>query len=187
MNQDRNPSFSNPLGFIFDRYAKEMEHMLNHPFFQERMSGRTKPTMRTIDDSFPTTSTELTSTPQETSSEVVATPSETNPLTMDLQVHETDTNIVVHADVPGVRKEDIEVILENMVLTVRASRHNTVERSDESKGFYHCERSFGSVSRTVHLHSHVDENSTSLELENGVLTITLTKTPDTNRKTFKLE
>ena len=89
--------------------------------------------------------------------------------TLPLDISEDDKNVIVRASVPGFAKEDIELEVNNGVLTIKAT-HNE-EREEKSERFYRRERRFNSMSRRVALPSTVEDNKTQAELKDGVLTL----------------
>lgn len=91
-----------------------------------------------------------------------------------LDVKDSDAAFVVHAEVPGVRKEDIHVSVEGNIVTVRAEvRQEDKSGSDEK--LLRSERYYGAVSRGFQLPVDVDSAKSKAKYENGVLTLTLPK------------
>jgi HSP20 family protein len=86
-----------------------------------------------------------------------------------LDVFEKDGNLVVQASVPGFKKEDIDVRVEDGVLAIRAQRSEEHEERDEK--FYRRERSWGSMSRRIALPGIVKDAPVEAELKNGVLSL----------------
>ena len=84
---------------------------------------------------------------------------------------------VVNVDVPGAKKEDINVDLENGYLTIGVQE----KEEKEDKKYLHHERFFGSYSRTFYL-GEVDKENVSASLDNGVLTIVLPKSKPVSNK-----
>ena len=82
-------------------------------------------------------------------------------------------NIVVNADLPGVKEEDIGIEVGDEMLTISGER-KTEEKVDE-KDFYRREVNYGTFSRTIPLPSVVDKNKAEAELRNGTLTIIIAK------------
>lgn len=80
--------------------------------------------------------------------------------------------LVLEVDLPGVRKEDIRITLEDNMLWIRGERR-IEERKDES--YYCCERPSGTFSRRVQLPYRVQDDQIETSLSDGVLTITLPK------------
>jgi HSP20 family protein len=77
----------------------------------------------------------------------------------------------VDADIPGVKREDVEVTLEKNVLRITAER----KAPSEERTYWHNERGFGRIERTVTLPETVDPESIEAELSDGVLHIKLQK------------
>jgi HSP20 family protein len=92
--------------------------------------------------------------------------SEWNP---QIEVLQRNGNLVVRADLPGLKPEDVEVRVEDDILTVRGERK--YEHEDEREGIYHCERSYGRFERSVALPRGVDPNAIDAKFDNGVLEI----------------
>jgi HSP20 family protein len=88
-----------------------------------------------------------------------------------VDIHEDEDNITVEAEMPGFSKDEIDVTLENGVLTIQAER-----KVAESKGSRHLnERRFTRVARSFSLPNSVDESDVDASLTDGVLTLTLKK------------
>lgn len=89
-----------------------------------------------------------------------------------VDVEETPEEYKILADLPGVKKEEISLSLEDGKLTISVEREENIE--DEKKSYLHKERRVSSMSRTLHL-DHADSEQTSAKLEEGVLRITVSK------------
>ena len=94
---------------------------------------------------------------------------------VSVDVSETDTDVVVTADLPGYEKEDIEVGVKDRRLTVEAERSHESEDRDDDERFVRQERTHQHVSRSVSLPAEVDEDAATATYRNGVLTVTLPK------------
>ena len=94
---------------------------------------------------------------------------------VSVDVSETDTDVVVTADLPGYEKEDIEVGIKDRRLTVEAERSHESEDRDADERFVRQERTHQRVSRSVSLPADVDEDAATATYRNGVLTVTLPK------------
>lgn len=86
-------------------------------------------------------------------------------------ITETDNAVVLRGDVPGVLQEDIEVRVEDGVLTVRGER----KRAEKVNGFARSERLFGKFERTFRLGDSLDADGIKASYANGVLELTLPK------------
>lgn len=93
---------------------------------------------------------------------------------MRVDVREQPENYLVHAELPGMKKEDIEVRVEGNQLTISAERK--MEREiKEGERVLRTERSFGTISRSFELESAVDDERASAKFVDGVLELTLPK------------
>jgi HSP20 family protein len=97
----------------------------------------------------------------------------TSPRTFDpsIDVRATDNEVVFVCDVPGVKQEDLEVTLENHVLTIKGAR-KFESKSDEQ---VMLGRAYGSFSRAFTLPDYVDDANLTANLAEGVLTIQIPK------------
>ncbi len=86
-----------------------------------------------------------------------------------LDVHQDDDKIEITAELAGVKEDDINITVEDGVLTLRGEKRS--QRSDEERGY--TERSYGTFVRRISLPPTVDEDACSADFENGVLKITL--------------
>jgi HSP20 family protein len=93
--------------------------------------------------------------------------------TLAVDVSEDEKTVIVRASLPGFKKEDIHVEVNDGVLSIKAERSE--EKEDKGENFYRKERFFGSVSRRIALPSTVTEAETRAELKDGVLTLRLPK------------
>jgi HSP20 family protein len=92
-----------------------------------------------------------------------------------LDVHETDQAYQVHAVIPGITAEAINISLHDGVLTISGE---VPQFSLENSRALLLERSFGKFQRSIRLPQPVDSSAVEANLENGVLTLTLPKTPE---------
>jgi len=92
-------------------------------------------------------------------------------LTVD--VFEQDDNIVVKSTISGINPDELEVSLENEVLTIRGSRDN--EDHTDSNNYYYQECYWGKFSRSIILPSEVNTKKVQASIKNGVLKIVLPK------------
>lgn len=90
-----------------------------------------------------------------------------------VDVEETDSAVVLHADLPGIDKKNLQVNLKDNLLTIRAERKN--EKESQGKNYYRAERAFGTFQRTFSLSDRVRTGEIKADYQNGVLTVTLPK------------
>ncbi len=82
-----------------------------------------------------------------------------------------DGNLVIRAELPGVKPEDVDISLQNNVLTISGERK--AEQEEERGGYYIRERRYGSFSRSFSLPQGTDESKVRARYENGVLEVTV--------------
>ena len=98
---------------------------------------------------------------------------------------ETDNAIEVSIELPGMEMKDIEVTVNDDMLTVKGEKR--IERQEEKKGYYLSERSYGAIYRTIPLPPGVDGEKAQASFKNGVLTIKLPQTPEAQAKVKRIE
>lgn len=91
-----------------------------------------------------------------------------------IDVTEDDAAYHVHAEVPGVKKEDIKVQIEGSRVTISAETKEEKEEKEGERVIY-CERRVGAAYRTFTLANEVDDTKAEAKYENGVLELTLPK------------
>ena len=91
-----------------------------------------------------------------------------------IDVVDTDRELTVSAELPGMDDEDIEVSLTSENLTIRGEKKEETE--EKGKDYYRSERSFGSFTRSIPLPLEVDAGKAEASFKKGVLTIRLPKT-----------
>lgn len=102
-----------------------------------------------------------------------------------VDIYETEQNLVMKVELPGIDPKDVEVQLENNTLRIRGERKFEKEVSEEN--FQRVERSYGSFARSFTLPSTVDPNHAAADYKDGVLTLTLAKREEAKPKTIKIE
>lgn len=90
-----------------------------------------------------------------------------------LDVKETDKTIVVTTELPGLTEKDIDVSIDDGVLTLKGEKK--AEEKTEGQNYIRVERSFGSFHRSITLPSEVDAEKIDAVYKNGVLAVTLPK------------
>jgi HSP20 family protein len=93
--------------------------------------------------------------------------------TPEIDVRTTADNIVLVCDVPGIKREDLDVTLHNRVLTIKGSRKYESKNAEQVV----LGRSYGTFTRSFTLPEVVDEAKLSADLTDGVLTISIPKQP----------
>jgi len=101
-----------------------------------------------------------------------------------LDVRETDNAIIVHADLPGVDKDAMNVSVQDNNLTISGERRH--EKVDETERFQRVERSYGSFYRTLPLPEGIDANQVNARYDNGVLEVTIPKPMTKQQKRIRV-
>ena len=103
-----------------------------------------------------------------------------------VDITENDSDYSIEADLPGLEKKDIRIIVEDGVLTISGEKkHEKKERKKGRYGFY--ERSYGSFSRSFALPENVDEKSIHANYKNGLLELTIKKTEKAKPKSIEIK
>jgi HSP20 family protein len=101
-----------------------------------------------------------------------------------LDVAETDKDIEVTADIPGVEPADLDVQLRDGVLSIKGEKRT--EKDEKKKDYHLVERSYGMFERAVRLPAEVDPDKVQARFEKGVLKITMAKKPGTQDNARKI-
>jgi HSP20 family protein len=96
-----------------------------------------------------------------------------------IDVVDTGETLTVAAELPGVAKEDLEVLVEGESLVLRGEKRQEYEGREE--GCYHIERAFGRFERRIPLPDNVDPGRAQAEFENAVLRVRIPKTRQQHR------
>jgi len=99
-----------------------------------------------------------------------------------IEVKHKEGKLFVTAELPGVRREDLKVHIENGMLTLEGERR--AEKEEKREGYYHSERSYGTFFRSVALPENAKTDAVTAEMNNGVLEIAI---PVPEEKTKRLE
>ena len=94
------------------------------------------------------------------------------PVTIKMDVSETENGYLVHAEMPGVNKEDIDVAIENNLVTITAEVKQEWEKKEGDR-LLRNERYFGNIYRSFTLPAELDESACEAKYDNGVLELKL--------------
>ena len=97
-----------------------------------------------------------------------------------VDIFETHDRVILRAEIPGVQKEDMDVRIENGVLSLQGDRKQEAEIREDTA--HRVERIYGAFTRSFTLPSKVDPEKTSAVLRHGVLTLTLNKVAEAQPK-----
>ncbi|MEW6348910.1 MAG: Hsp20/alpha crystallin family protein [Thermodesulfobacteriota bacterium] len=100
-------------------------------------------------------------------------------------ISETETDLILRAELPGVDPKDVDVTLTGSVLTIKGEKKEEREENDEH--MYRMERSFGSFARSFTLPCEVSEDRVEARFKDGVLTLKLPKAECSRKKNTKID
>ena len=101
-----------------------------------------------------------------------------------VDVYEDEHKLVLKLEIPGVSDADVDVRMENNVLTVKGERK--FEKEEKEENFHRIERRYGSFARTFRLPNTVDGDSADANYDKGILSISLAKRPEAKPKQIKI-
>jgi|YNPMSStandDraft_1061717.scaffolds.fasta_scaffold27024_1 HSP20 family protein len=102
-----------------------------------------------------------------------------------IDMKETDKEIIINAEIPGVDKKDINIDLNENILTISFERKQ--EKDEKDEGWRIIERSYGKFSRTITLPCIVKSNEAKATYKDGVLKIVLPKEKDSKSNKIKID
>ncbi|GAB4318838.1 MAG: Hsp20/alpha crystallin family protein [Candidatus Zixiibacteriota bacterium] len=102
-----------------------------------------------------------------------------------VDIIEHDDKVLIRADMPGLEKSDIKVVVNDGLLTIEGSRRE--ERDEKSKGFVRTERFVGNFARSFNLPSWADASKIDANYKNGVLEVTIPKTETARPKEIDIK
>lgn len=99
-----------------------------------------------------------------------------------IDVSETDSEVRITAEMPGMEEKDIELLLEGDILTIRGEKRSDVEENGKDRQL--SERFYGQFERRLSLNAEIDKDKVDASFKGGVLTVVLPKTemPQTNAR-----
>jgi HSP20 family protein len=101
-----------------------------------------------------------------------------------VDIYETENELVLKADLPDVNEKDLDVRVENNMLTIRGERK--FEQKVKEENYLRIERTYGSFSRSFSLPNTVSTESIKAEYKNGVLTVEMPKRAESKPKQVKI-
>jgi HSP20 family protein len=103
----------------------------------------------------------------------------------DMDVSETDQEVLVKAEMPGIMPKDLEITLANGMLSISGNKQEEEEKKGEN--YYLCERRFGSFKRNIALPENIDADKITAESDNGVVMIRIAKKPGAKAKVVEVK
>jgi len=101
-----------------------------------------------------------------------------------VDISETEIELVVRAELPGLSQDNIELNLQDNVLTLKGKKHQ--EKKEDEEKFHRVERSYGTFSRSFTLPVNVNQEAVTATFKNGVLVITLPKAEEATLKKIEI-
>ena len=101
-----------------------------------------------------------------------------------VDIYENEGEIVLEAELPGMKREDFEVTIENNVITLKGRRE--FEKKEEGDNYHRVERAYGTFTRSFSLPRTVSAESTSADFKNGILRVTLPKKEEAKARKIKV-
>ena len=97
-----------------------------------------------------------------------------------IDVSETKESYVIHAELPGVKKDDVKITMHDNLISIRGEKKSETEKKTEN--LHRIERRYGTFERSFALAGTVKNDAVEAKYDNGVLTITLPKTEEAKEK-----
>lgn len=104
--------------------------------------------------------------------------------TPSVDIYETEHEVVLTAELPGMDEKDIEIKVEDNTLTISGERR--MEKEIKEENYHRIERAYGSFCRSFTLPNYVDQDKISAEYDNGILKITMPKKPELKPRKVKV-
>lgn len=115
---------------------------------------------------------------------LMSEPRASRPWSPAVDIVETENELVLKADLPDVKIEDVGVHVEDQTLTIKGERK--FEKDENARGYHRIERSYGQFVRSFAVPSTVDTEGVQADYKNGVLTVTLAKKAAAKPRTIKI-
>ncbi|HEX6241418.1 MAG TPA: Hsp20/alpha crystallin family protein [Polyangiales bacterium] len=90
-----------------------------------------------------------------------------------VDVHEDAESLVLRAELPGLKKEDVDISIDSNVLTLKGERK--MEKEEQGRRYHRVERSYGTFLRQFQLSNNIDTSKINAQLTDGILTVRLAK------------
>lgn len=103
----------------------------------------------------------------------------------NVDIIENEDSYEIQAELPGMKKEDVQLSIENNVLTI--SGETSQEVKEDRRNYLRVERSYGRFERSFSLSNNVDRDNVRAEFEDGVLKVSLPKAEEAKARTIKID
>jgi HSP20 family protein len=101
-----------------------------------------------------------------------------------VDIYEDESQLVLTAEIPGLSEKDVEIKIEDNVLSIQGERK--LEKETREENYHRIERAYGSFYRSFTLPNYVDEDKIRAEHENGVVKITMPKKAELKPRKVKI-
>jgi HSP20 family protein len=101
-----------------------------------------------------------------------------------VDIYETDENLVLKAELPGINPDSVEIRVEDNTLYLKGERK--FEKEVKEQNYHRVERSYGAFTRTFSLPGSIDADKVAANFKDGVLTLTMPKKEEAKPKTIKI-
>ncbi len=101
-----------------------------------------------------------------------------------VDIYETENELVLTAELPGIDEKDVEIKIEDNTLTLKGERK--FEKETREENYHRIERAYGSFYRSFSLPNYIDQDKISAEFENGLLKIHMPKKPEGKPRKVKI-
>jgi len=108
-----------------------------------------------------------------------------NDWTPSVDISENASAYLIKGEIPGVKKEDVKVNIQNGMLTIQGERK--MEKEEEGKKYHRIERCYGSFLRSFQIPDDADENAIKAEFKDGMINVTLPKSEKAKPKAINVE
>jgi HSP20 family protein len=105
----------------------------------------------------------------------------------NIEVSETDKQIEITAELPGLERKDVDISLDDNILTIRGEKKVETEKTDKNKNYHFSERSYGMFYRMIELPPGIDPSSVQATMSKGVLKIVVPKPARSETKKIEVK
>jgi HSP20 family protein len=102
-----------------------------------------------------------------------------------IDLSESENEVVVTAEVPGIDPKDVDIHVSGNMLTIRGERRQ--EKEEEKRNYYYSERSFGQFQRFIPLPGSINPDRVDASYKNGTLTVSVAKRPEAKPKRVEVK
>lgn len=101
-----------------------------------------------------------------------------------IELQDKDNNLILRAQIPGIEAEDLDVHVTRDAVSIAGEHRH--EKKAEERGYFRSEFRYGKFQRTIPLPVHIQNDRVQAEFKNGILTLTLPKVEEAQRRVVKL-